>query len=108
MHVLRAPVLKVDAGQTFGVDREDATERLGQPFRIPLFGVDSLAAVGFDLLVDNVLGQGHQIFPAVDELGLPAVVRRVAVSHANLAFKQFPSQRVDVLPLLVHHVRRTR
>ena len=91
----RQPV-EVDAVQRVAFEREHARDFLAQRRQVPRLDVRIGAREPIDRVVEHVAGDLQQIAVRVDLLGV--------LVDANLSFEQLAAQRVDVLPLLVHHV----
>ena len=98
--VVGAQVLQIDQRELLGVEAEELAGVLLDRIEVPLLRVDVRAADGLHLLVDEPLGQRHEIGAGIDL----AAVRLGVLVEAYGALEQLPPQRVDVLALLVHDV----
>ena len=99
--LIGALAIEVEGREPLALETQELANGLLEATQIPLLGVDVRSAVRLDLLVDQSLGQRHQIVARVDLVffGVGGVVFEV-----DRALEQLPAQRVDVLPLLVHNI----
>src|SRR5688572_14222502 len=85
----------VDAAQVVLVEREDLRQLALERRQVPLVVVLVLGGELLDAIVEDLFGGGQHVAAQVGDLVLAEV---------NLAFENLAAQRVDALPLLVHHV----